>query len=213
MSIKYCIYLQYAVQAHPHRRRAAGPGSARFDQGARHGHGDAPLRDKFQLVAELGFQGVELDSPSDIPADRILEAKEASGLAVSGVVDSVHWRSTLGDPDDVVRAEGRAALETALRDCKLLGGTSVLLLFQRGATLETVHLPGGTIPPHDGHGPLHIAFAIAADELPAWTERLAANKVAIEGETNWPRGGRSIYFRDPDGHLLELATSGLWATY
>ena len=94
-----------------------------------------------------------------------------------------------------------------------VGGTSVLLLFQRGATLETMRLPGGTIPPHDGHGPLHVAFAIAANELPAWTERLAANKVAIEGETNWPRGGRSIYFRDPDGHLLELATSGLWATY
>lgn len=94
-----------------------------------------------------------------------------------------------------------------------VGGKSVLLLFQRGATLETVHLPGGTIPPHDGHGPLHIAFAIAADGLPAWIERLAANKIAIEGETRWPRGGRSIYFRDPDGHLLELATPGLWAIY
>ena len=46
-----------------------------------------------------------------------------------------------------------------------VGGTNVLLLFLRGATLETVQLPGGTIPPHDGHGPLHVAFAIAADDL------------------------------------------------
>jgi catechol 2,3-dioxygenase-like lactoylglutathione lyase family enzyme len=94
-----------------------------------------------------------------------------------------------------------------------VGGRNVLLLFPRGGSLETVHMPGGTIPPHDGAGPLHVAFAIAKDELPRWEERLAANKVAIEGRTTWKRGGESIYFRDPDGHLLELATPGLWAIY
>lgn len=94
-----------------------------------------------------------------------------------------------------------------------VGGRNVLLLFHRGATLETVHLPGGTIPPHDGHGPLHVAFAVSAAELPVWEQRLAAHDVAIEGRTDWPRGGHSIYFRDPDGHLLELATPGLWAIY
>jgi catechol 2,3-dioxygenase-like lactoylglutathione lyase family enzyme len=94
-----------------------------------------------------------------------------------------------------------------------VGGRSVLLLFPRGGALETVHMPGGTIPPHDGAGPLHIAFAIAKDELAAWEERLGANKIAIEGRTTWKRGGESIYFRDPDGHLLELATPGLWAIY
>jgi catechol 2,3-dioxygenase-like lactoylglutathione lyase family enzyme len=93
------------------------------------------------------------------------------------------------------------------------GGNSVLLLFEQGATLETVHLPGGTIPPHDGEGRLHVAFAVAADELPAWEARLAAAGVAIEGRTEWPRGGRSIYFRDPDHHLVELATPGLWPNY
>lgn len=94
-----------------------------------------------------------------------------------------------------------------------IGGRSVLLLFHRGATLETVHLPGGTIPPHDGHGPLHVAFSIAADELPAWEARLAEQGVAIEAHTAWPRGGHSIYFRDPDNHLLELVTPGVWAIY
>ena len=74
-------------------------------------------------------------------------------------------------------------------------------------------MPGGTIPPHDGHGPLHIAFAIEAGELPAWEARLDERGVAIEGRTDWSRGGHSIYFRDPDGHLLELATPGLWAVY
>jgi catechol 2,3-dioxygenase-like lactoylglutathione lyase family enzyme len=94
-----------------------------------------------------------------------------------------------------------------------VGGASVLLLFRRGATLETVRMPGGTIPPHDGHGPLHIAFAIAAEELDPWEKRLGEHGIAIEGRTDWSRGGHSIYFRDPDGHLLELATPGLWAIY
>ena len=94
-----------------------------------------------------------------------------------------------------------------------VGGKSVLLVFRRGATLETVRMPGGTIPPHDGHGPLHIAFAVGADELAQWEERLREQGIEIEGRTRWTRGGHSLYFRDPDGHLLELATPGLWATY
>jgi catechol 2,3-dioxygenase-like lactoylglutathione lyase family enzyme len=94
-----------------------------------------------------------------------------------------------------------------------VGDRNVLLLFPRGGSLETVHMPGGTIPPHDGSGPLHVAFAIGKDELPKWEARLAANNIAIEGRTTWKRGGESIYFRDPDGHLLELATPGLWAIY
>jgi catechol 2,3-dioxygenase-like lactoylglutathione lyase family enzyme len=92
-----------------------------------------------------------------------------------------------------------------------VGGRSVLLLFRRGATLETVTLPGGTIPPHDGHGPLHIAFAI--DDLPAWELRLLESDIPVEGRTVWPRGGHSLYARDPDGHLLEFATPGLWTIY
>lgn len=94
-----------------------------------------------------------------------------------------------------------------------VGGRSVLLLFHRGGTLETVRLPGGAIPPHDGHGPLHMAFSVSADELPRWEARLAEQGVAIEARMAWPRGGHSIYFRDPDNHLLELVTPGVWAIY
>src|SRR6266699_6536126 len=91
-----------------------------------------------------------------------------------------------------------------------VGGVSVLLLFRRGASRETMSMPGGTIPPHDGSGPLHVAFAIGTEELFQWEKRLRDRAIAIEGRTDWPRGGRSIYFRDPEGHLLELATPGLW---
>jgi catechol 2,3-dioxygenase-like lactoylglutathione lyase family enzyme len=74
-------------------------------------------------------------------------------------------------------------------------------------------MPGGTIPPHDGQGTLHVAFAIPTDELDAWEQHLKSHDIAIEGRTDWPRGGKSIYFRDPDDHLLELATPGLWPNY
>src|SRR5262245_27868320 len=123
--------------------------------------------------------------------------------------------------DDMDRArrlyEDVLGLSSIFDDARLrayaVGDRNVLLLFRRGSSRETVHMPGGTIPPHDGSGPLHVAFAIGADDLPRWEARLASHGVAIEGRTAWRRGGKSIYFRDPDGHLLELATPGLWTIY
>lgn len=94
-----------------------------------------------------------------------------------------------------------------------VGGRSVLLLFLRGGSNEPMPTPGGTIPPHDGQGPLHIGFAVSASDLAAWEGRLQERGIPIESRTTWSRGGTSVYFRDPDGHLLELATPGLWATY
>ena len=94
-----------------------------------------------------------------------------------------------------------------------VGGSSVLLVFKRGGSRQTQNLPGGTIPPHDGSGPIHVCFAVDADELPRWEARLAAQGVQIEGRTTWGRGGQSVYFRDPDGHLLELMTPGTWRIY
>lgn len=84
-------------------------------------------------------------------------------------------------------------------------GDGVFLLFRAEATLRA-----GEFAPHGARGPGHAAFGIPADELEAWKERLAAGGVAIEDEANWPRGGRSVYFRDPDGNLLELVTPGIW---
>ena len=90
---------------------------------------------------------------------------------------------------------------------------SVLLLFQQGTTDTPAQLPGGTIPPHDGSGRLHYAFSIAPEYLPPWRDPLATHGIVIEGEVLWPKGGVSLYFRDPDGHLVELATPGLWENY
>lgn len=94
------------------------------------------------------------------------------------------------------------------------GAGRVLLLFKRGGTLEPQPVTsGGVIPPHDGHGPHHIAFAIATQDYELWCARLQDSGVAIESETQWERGGRSVYFRDPDKHLVELVTPGIWPNY
>lgn len=92
-----------------------------------------------------------------------------------------------------------------------VNGASVLLLFLRGATTKPVQTGGGLIPPHDATGQIHIAFAIAPDTLLAWRAHLAKHAVPIEGTSNWQRGGHSLYFRDPDANMLEVATTpGLW---
>jgi catechol 2,3-dioxygenase-like lactoylglutathione lyase family enzyme len=100
------------------------------------------------------------------------------------------------------------------RFCALsVADRNVLLLFRRGATLESIPTPGGAIPPHDGAGQLHVAFAIPAAAEEDWRRRLEERGVAIESTVEWPRGGRSLYFRDPDRHLLELITPGCWSIY
>jgi catechol 2,3-dioxygenase-like lactoylglutathione lyase family enzyme len=87
---------------------------------------------------------------------------------------------------------------------------SVLLVFQAGATERDVVDARGAIPGHDGRGRLHLALSIRAQDLDAWRKRLAERGVEIVGEYRWPRGGVSLYMRDPDGALVELATPGLW---
>jgi catechol 2,3-dioxygenase-like lactoylglutathione lyase family enzyme len=93
------------------------------------------------------------------------------------------------------------------------GANHVLLLFKQGATLECTPVPGGVIPPHDGSGPHHIGFSVSVANYERWRGHLAAQGIALESEARWPRSGRSLYFRDPDGHLLELITPGIWPNY
>jgi catechol 2,3-dioxygenase-like lactoylglutathione lyase family enzyme len=93
------------------------------------------------------------------------------------------------------------------------GASRVLLLFKRGAARLPLPVPSGAIPWHDGAGSLHLGFAIAADCLDGWRARLSDCGVAIESEMQWERGGRSLFFRDPDGNLLELITPGIWPIY
>ncbi len=87
----------------------------------------------------------------------------------------------------------------------------VLLLFREGASIEATETPGGSIPPHDGKGHLHLAFSIAEAHLDDWRTALQAASVSVESEVACPRGGRSIYFRDPDQHAIELLVPPCWS--
>jgi len=125
-------------------------------------------------------------------------------------VDDMHravafYRDALGL--DVLGGEGERL--TALD----AGGATLLLLFKRGATTGGLTFPGGRIPPHDGAGPVHVAFAVDANALERWEQRLRERHIEVESRVTWTRGGRSLYFRDPDGHSLELVTPGTWETY
>src|SRR5262245_32676880 len=84
-------------------------------------------------------------------------------------------------------------------------GGQVLLIFNPEATRVPSAAGALPVPSHGALGPGHLCFRATAAELDAWVERLQAKAVSIEADFEWPRGGRSIYFRDPAGNCIELA--------
>ena len=127
--------------------------------------------------------------------DGILE----SSLYVSDVPRSARfYQETLGF--SVISEFGE-------RGCAMHAGTrQVLLLFKKGASRAISS-------PHDGEGELHLAFAIPTAELASWESFLHKRGIAVEEKRKWEAGGWSLYFRDPDRHLIELATPGTWSVY
>ena len=109
---------------------------------------------------------------------------------------------------------GYPLMKSDERFCAFEVGTcQVLLLFLRGTDPEGTVLPFGIIPAHGTSGQAHLGFGVPAERLSAWRERFEQKGIAIESSLTWPDGGTSIYFRDPDGHLLELLTPGVWPNY
>jgi catechol 2,3-dioxygenase-like lactoylglutathione lyase family enzyme len=94
-----------------------------------------------------------------------------------------------------------------------VSGRSVLLLFVAGGTEEPFETPGGVIPPHRGVSGGHFAFGVTQDDFDPWVRRFEQEGPPIESIVTWPGGARSLYFRDPDGNLGELITTGFWANY
>lgn len=86
------------------------------------------LTEKFQVLKDLGFDGVELSSPNNFKVEEVEAAMKETGLPVHGVVDSRHWNKTLSHENESVRKEGLVALQTAIKDAKAYGASSVLLV-------------------------------------------------------------------------------------
>jgi len=125
-----------------------------------------------------------------------------SSLYVVSVARSVQfYKRIFGfEPIDTDEKEG---VTDQTRLCALRAGDrSVLLLFKKGATEDT-----------DATGAIHVAFGIARSQLTAWEQWLANQGIAIEFRKTWKYGGKALYFRDPDGHLLEVVTPGVWSIY
>ena len=84
-------------------------------------------------------------------------------------------------------------------------GNQMLLIFNPAKTIEE-----SEVAPHGTRGPGHVAFAVALSELDQWKSHLQENGIQIEKDVAWPKGGRSLYFRDPAGNCLEFASPLIW---
>lgn len=89
------------------------------------------LTEKFKMLKEIGFDGVEMNSPG-VNVQEAVKAVEASGLPIDGTVCSTHWKVRLSDPDPQTREKARQHVETALRDTQAIGGHSVLIVVGHG---------------------------------------------------------------------------------
>ncbi len=97
---------------------------------------DLSLLDKFKLVKDLGFDGIEFNSPLDIPLKDLLEARDKTGIEVPSTVNKDHWGKPISDPDPAVRQFTIDSMAKSLEQTKELGGDTVLLV--PGVVSDTV---------------------------------------------------------------------------
>jgi catechol 2,3-dioxygenase-like lactoylglutathione lyase family enzyme len=130
----------------------------------------------------------------------------------AGILETVLYAEDLGAAEafyrDVLGLEPFASV--AGRHLFYRCGDQVLLIFNPDATRVPPGAGALPVPPHGALGPGHVCFRATAAELDAWVGTLTAKSVAIEADFTWPRGGRSIYFRDPAGNCLEIAEPRIW---
>jgi catechol 2,3-dioxygenase-like lactoylglutathione lyase family enzyme len=133
-------------------------------------------------------------------------------MTPAGILETVLYAKDLGAAEtfyrDVLGMEPFARVEG--RHIFYRCGGQVLLIFNPIATSVPSAPDALPVPPHGADGEGHVCFRASADELEAWKARLESKGVAIEADFEWPKGGRSIYFRDPAGNCLEIAEPQIW---
>ncbi len=87
------------------------------------------LVDRFKLAVDVGFEGIEANTASDPKeAEAIKEASIKANIRIHSVMNSDHWKYPLSDPDPEVVKKCVAGMETSLRNAKLWGADTVLLV-------------------------------------------------------------------------------------
>lgn len=86
------------------------------------------LTDKFKIAREAGFDGIELNSPTDFPLSDILQAKKSAGLELPSVINKDHWSKPLSDPDQQIRQQCIDSVIKSMHEVKELGGDTVLVV-------------------------------------------------------------------------------------
>jgi catechol 2,3-dioxygenase-like lactoylglutathione lyase family enzyme len=134
-------------------------------------------------------------------------------VSVRGVLETCLYAEDLDAAErfyaDVIGLEPFARVER--RHVFFRCGAGVFLVFNPETTAHTPGAVGGVgVPAHGARGAGHVAFAVPEAELDAWRARLTVRGVPVEAEIHWPRGGRSLYVRDPAGNSVELATPAIW---
>ncbi len=119
-----------AATAFPALGQAETAGKARILKSIKFGmfSGNIPVAEKFRILKEIGYDGVELNSPGGVDKSQALAASHETGLPIHGVVDSIHWGTRLSSPDPETRQKGLEGLKTAIRDTRLVEGSAVLLV-------------------------------------------------------------------------------------
>jgi catechol 2,3-dioxygenase-like lactoylglutathione lyase family enzyme len=139
-------------------------------------------------------------------------------LTLNGLVESALFVEDLPRACDFYeQVLGLSKVKASDTGCVFrVGNQRYLLIVSRKAARTPNKTAGGDVlppcalPEHDGRGPGHFAFGISQDAIDSWRARLAKHDVDLLSEINWESGAHSLYFRDPDGHLIELATPKIW---
>jgi catechol 2,3-dioxygenase-like lactoylglutathione lyase family enzyme len=129
-------------------------------------------------------------------------------LNIKAVVETAIYVDDLDDAEDFYRRVLGLRVMGKVPGRRVffqVGESNVLLAFLAEATLK-----GDQLPAHGTTGPGHFALGIEAAAFDAWRNLLQGHGVTIEKEVEWPRGGKSIYFRDPAENSVELVTPGVW---